>query len=90
MIGANLHFAPKVGERIAMQWGFDGKPTWYAPKHAAMWGMVALALIVRLVIYLAMTYAPDQTHSPEIGLLLASIIIAAVHIGILAMAARKP
>jgi hypothetical protein len=56
----------------------------------AMWGMVALALIVRLLIYFAKTYTPDRVHSPEIGLLLASIIIAAVDIGILAVAARKP
>ncbi|AMN42683.1 DUF1648 domain-containing protein [Rhodoplanes sp. Z2-YC6860] len=90
MIGANLYFAPKVGGRIAMQWGFDGKPTWYAPKRVAMWGMVALALMVRLLIYFAMTYTPERVHGPEIGLLLASIIIAAVHIGILAVAARKP
>lgn len=89
MIGANLYFAPKVGERVAMQWGLDGNPTWYAPKHAAMWGMVALAIGVRLLIYLTMTFTPRMAHGPEIGLLLASIVIAASHIGILAVAARK-
>jgi hypothetical protein len=50
--------------------------------------MVGLALLVRLVIYLGTAYTPDKVHSPEIGLLLASIILAAVHVGILAMAAR--
>jgi hypothetical protein len=89
MVGANLYFAPKVGEQIAMQWGLDGNPTWYAPKLGAMWGMVALALIVRLLVYLAMAYTPHMVHGPEIGLLLASIIIAAVHVGILAVAARN-
>src|SRR5262249_8555105 len=88
MVGANVYFAPKVGERIAMQWGLDGKPVWYAPKRAAMWGPPALALIVRLLIYLALTYVPDKPHRPEIGLLLSSVILAAAHIGILAVAAR--
>lgn len=91
MVGCNLYFSPRIaGERIAMQWGLDGKPTWTAPKLAGMWGMVALAVIVRLVIYLAMAYTPDKVHAPEIGVLLFSIIIAAAHVFTLAMAARNP
>lgn len=91
MVGCNLYFSPRIAsERIAMQWGFDGKPTWYAPKLAAMWGMVAFAVIIRLVIYLAMTSMPDKVHGPEIGLLLFSIIVAATHVFTLAVAARAP
>jgi hypothetical protein len=38
---------PDQGERIAMQWGFDGKPTWHAPKQIGLWSMVALIPAVR-------------------------------------------
>jgi len=89
MAGCNLYFAPRIAsERIAMQWGLDGKPTWTAPKLIAMWGMVAFAVMIRLVIYLAMTYTPDKVHGPEIGVLFFSIITAAVHVYTLMVAAR--
>jgi hypothetical protein len=90
MVGCNLYFAPRVGERITIQRGFDGNPTRTAPKLTAMWGMVAFALVVRLVIYLAMTYTPDKVHGLEIGVLLFSIVAAAAHISTLTTAARHP
>lgn len=34
--------------RIPMQWGFDGKPTWFAPRMAGLWFVVALAAAVLL------------------------------------------
>ena len=55
-----------------MQWALDGKPTWYASKAMALWGIVAFALAVRLLIWAAMTYVPDKVNGPEIGLLLFS------------------
>jgi hypothetical protein len=89
MTGANLIFAPRIGERVAMQWSLRGEPTWTAPKLAALWGPVALAVLIRLAIFLAMTYAPDKVNGPEIGVLLFSTIVAAVHFGTLYAAARK-
>lgn len=89
IVGCNLYYGPRITrERMAMQWGFDGKPTWTAPKNVAMWGMVAFALAVRLLIWAAMTYTPDRVHGPETGLLLFSIIFAAAHLWILHAAAR--
>ena len=90
MTGSNLYFAPRIGERVAMQWSFRGEPTWTAPKLAALWGPVALAALIWLVIFLVMTYTPDKVHGPEIGVLLFSMIIAAVHFGTLYAAARTP
>lgn len=29
--------------RIPMQWGFNGKPTWFAPRAAGLWLPVAIA-----------------------------------------------
>ncbi|TYO62911.1 hypothetical protein FXV83_30205 [Bradyrhizobium hipponense] len=89
MTGASLLLGPRIrAGRIAMQWGFDGNPTWYAPKRLGLWGLVILALAVRLLIWTAMTYTPDKVHSAEVGLLLFSLIIAASHIFVLLRAAR--
>ena len=75
-------------ERIAMQWDFDGNPTWFAPKLLGLWALVALALAVRLLIWAAMTYMPATVHNAEIGLLLFSLIVAAAHLFILSRATR--
>ncbi|MDQ8729445.1 DUF1648 domain-containing protein [Bradyrhizobium sp. LHD-71] len=85
----SLHYAPRIrSERIAMQWGLDGKPTWYAPKSIGLWGTVVLMLAVRLAIWAATIYVPERVDSPEIGLPLFAIIIAAAHFWILRSAAR--
>jgi uncharacterized protein DUF1648 len=87
--GCNLYFGPRIrSDRIAMQWGFDGEPTWYAPKAIGLWGMVAFALAVRLLIWAASTYVPEKVHGAETGLLLFSVVVAAVHVLTLRAAAR--
>jgi hypothetical protein len=44
IVAANLYYGPRIkGDRVARQWGWDGKPTWYAPKATALWGMVAFS-----------------------------------------------
>ena len=87
--GANLYYGPRIkSDRVAMQWALGGKPTWYAPKSVALWGNVAFALAVRLLIWAAMTYVPDKVNGAEIGLLLFSVMVAAVHFLMLRAAAR--
>jgi hypothetical protein len=89
LVAANFYYGPRIrSARVPMQWGFDGKPTWHAPKTLALWGIVALALAVRLIIWAAMTYAPNLVHSPEIGLLLFSIIVMVTHFWMLRLAMR--
>ena len=89
LVGINLYYGPRIKTpRMAMQWGLDGKPTWYAPKAIGLWGMVVLALGVRLLIWAAMTYTPDKVHGPEIGLLLFSVVVTAVHLWVLRAAVR--
>jgi hypothetical protein len=86
---ANLVYAPRIAsDRVAMQWGLDGRPTWSAPRSIALWGTVAFMLAVRLLIWAAMTYVPDKVNGPEIGLLLFSIIVVAAHLWMLRSAAR--
>jgi hypothetical protein len=78
LAACNLYFAPRIRTaRIAMQWGLDGQPTWYAPKTVGLWSLVALALAVRLLIWALSSYAPATVHGAEGGLLLFSLIIAA-------------
>src|SRR5215204_5751327 len=81
MAGCNLYLGPRIkSDRMAMQWGFDGKPTWYAPKAIGLWSPLAIALGVRLLIWAASTYVPEWVHGAEFGLLMLSIIIAAAHV----------
>ena len=88
-VGANLYYGPRIkSERMAMQWALDGKPTWYASKAMALWGIVTFALAVRLPNWTATTYIPDKVNGAEIGLLLFSIIVVAVHLLILRAAVR--
>jgi hypothetical protein len=89
MAGCSLFFAARIkSDRIAMQWGFDGKPSWSAPKAVGLWGMVVLALLIRLLIWTAMTWFPQLVHGEEFGLLTASIIFAASHLFVLVAAYR--
>jgi hypothetical protein len=89
VVAANLYHAPRIpGDRVAMQWGFDGKPTWSAPKTLALWGMVAFMLVVRLFIWAAMTYVPNKVNGPELALALFSLIVAASHLFVLRSAAK--
>jgi hypothetical protein len=90
VVGCNLYFGPRIKrERIAMQWGLDGKPTWYAPKQVALWGMVLFMLAVRLFIWLASTYAPQTVHGVEPGIVGFSVITAAVQLFVLKMAEKQ-
>jgi hypothetical protein len=85
MAGCSLCFRARIkSDRVAMQWGFDGKPT--APKAIGLWGTVVLVLFTRLLIWVAMTYFPQSVHGAEFGLLMASIVFAVAHLIMLAAA----
>jgi hypothetical protein len=87
--GCNLYFGPRIrSDRMAMQWGFNGEPTWYALKAVGLWGMVVFALAVRLLLWAVSTYVPEKVHGAEIGLLLFSVVVAVVHMLTLRAAAR--
>src|SRR3954447_23813489 len=91
VVAFNLYFGPRIQrERVAMQWGCDGEPRWYAPKWLAMWGMLVFMAAVRLFIWLASTYAPEREHGAEPGIVIFSVIAAGSHLFVLmkARAAR--
>lgn len=84
VVACNLYFGPRIErDRIAMQWGSDGEPTWYAPKWVAMWGMVLFMVAVRLFIWLVSTYAPQNVHGVELGIVASSVVAAASHLFVL-------
>jgi hypothetical protein len=90
MVGCSLYFGPRIkSNRMAMQWGLDGKPNWYAPKPLGVWGLVVFAFAVRLLIWAAITFVPEKVHGAEAGLAGASVIIAGAHLFTLLMAARS-
>jgi hypothetical protein len=89
MAGCNLYFGPRIkSRRIAMQWGTDGEPTWYARKALGLWGMVAFALAVRLLIWAASTYTPEMVHGVDVGLLSLAVAVALAHVITLIAALR--
>lgn len=89
VVGCNLYFGPRIKrERVAMQWGSDGKPTWYAPRWVAIWWMVPFMIAIRLTIWLASTYAPQTVHGAELGIVGFSVIATAAHLFVLKMAEK--
>jgi hypothetical protein len=66
VIGCNFYFEPRIKhQRVAMQWGTDGKPTWYGPQWVAIWWMLPFMIAVRFFIWLASTYDPEQFMEPN-------------------------
>lgn len=51
--------------------------------------MVVFMLTVRLIIWTATTFAPEKVHGANLGLMLASVIIAASHIFIVLKAIKR-
>jgi len=89
VISCNFYFGPRIRrDRIAMQWGLDGKPTWYAAKGLALWGTVAFMLAIRFFIWLTSTYDPQRVHGVELGIVGFSVTVAAAHVFILTSAAK--
>jgi hypothetical protein len=84
VVACNFYFGPRIDrERIAMQWGGDGEPTWHAPKWLAMWGMVFFMIAIRLFIWIVSTYAPQSVHGAELGIVIFSVVVAASHLFVL-------
>jgi hypothetical protein len=84
VVSCNLYFGPRIsGKRIAMQWGLDGKPTWYASKRLALWGTIPFMLAVRLFIWLASIYTPQMVHGAELGIAGFAVIVAGSQLFIL-------
>jgi hypothetical protein len=81
LAGCNLYFGPRIRSgHMAMQWGLDGEPTWYAPKVVGLWGMVGVRPCGAIADLGCLNLRPGEGSRREIGLLLFSVIVAAVHV----------
>jgi hypothetical protein len=90
VVGSNLYLGPRIAsDRVAMQWGPNGEPTWYAPKWLATWGMIAFMAAVRLFIWLTSKYWPQHVHGAELGLVIFSLVAAGSHLFILTKARAR-
>jgi hypothetical protein len=84
VVTLNFYFGRRIEQdRIAMQWGRNGEPTWSAPKWFAMWGMVVFMGSVRLFIWLVSTYAPQSVHGVELGIVIFSVATLGSHLFVL-------
>jgi hypothetical protein len=89
MTGCTLYFAPRIkAASVPMQWGFDRRPTWYAPRLVGLWGAIGLVVAVRLLVVALERYNPDKVHNAAYGIILLSIISAVVHAGFLTAVTR--
>jgi hypothetical protein len=89
MVAVSIIFAGRTkAPRLPMQWGFTGEPTWYAPRLIALWFSVGLAILVRLLLVVLESFAPEKLHGASLGLILFSVIIAVVHLGHMVAAER--
>jgi hypothetical protein len=71
-----------------MQWGTNGKPTWYTLQWVAISWPKPFMIAVRSLIWLASTYDPKDVLGAELGVVLLSVISAASHIFVLRMAEK--
>lgn len=85
----SVAFARRVepGVKLPMQWGFDRRPTWYAPRAVALGFTPVLAALIMtpLAVGFAWTDAADAAAPIGIlGLIGAAFVVAHVlHLGLL-------
>lgn len=81
MVACSLWFGARIGTAaVPMQRGFDGNPTWFAPKLVGLWFLVGLALVVRLIFHFRVD--PDGIRTAT-SLIVFSVLVAVIHAGYL-------
>lgn len=79
---ASVHFGGRVATaRVPMQWGIDGKPTWYAPRTIGLWSMLGFTLVIGGGLIAMMRFAEsEKVTSLSYGLIVLSVTMAATQI----------
>ena len=82
VVGAMTFAASYFGKRIAaqripMQWGFNGQPTWYAPKSVALWAPICLTILgVPLFLFgIEFGFPPPRAERSAIGLIIFAVVM---------------
>jgi hypothetical protein len=89
MAGISAHYSARIKtERMPMQWGTDGIPTWYASRLVGMWFALVFVLACRLLIAGLQHYWPDRVQGADIAVPFLAIVGLATHFIHLRAAAR--
>lgn len=76
-----LSYGSGIGtETIPMQWGIDGRPTWYADTTIGLWMPVAILAVVAPLLFRQIKQASPQTGARTwIGMIATSGFLLAVY-----------
>jgi hypothetical protein len=70
--GCAIYYGREItAPRIPMQWGTNGRPTWFAPRIVGLWFSFAFTAIVSAVLLVLAYYEPQQLT----GLIVAMAIV---------------
>lgn len=59
--GCAIHYGREItASRIPMQWGANGKPTWFAPRLVGLWFSFGFTAIVSASLLVLAHYQPRQ------------------------------
>ena len=77
----NLYCAASIQtDRVPMQWGINGRPTWYADKTIGLWIPVAIIVVIAPQIFLKIKQVEAQAGTWYwIGMIAMFCFIAAVY-----------
>jgi Protein of unknown function (DUF1648) len=76
MLAAVTYFGKRItAQKIPMQWGFNGQPTWYAPKLVGLWTPICLTTIGGPLFLVAID-SPSRAEHAAFGLIVFSLIMA--------------
>jgi hypothetical protein len=75
--------------RLPMQWGFDGKPTWYASRHLALaFGPTVISGVTILILALSIS-TPTSPRSPTYAEYLSVWLLQAI-VGVVCLGCDLP
>jgi hypothetical protein len=82
VVGAMAFAAYHVGKRIAapkvpMQWGFNGQPTWYAPKVVALWAPIFVTMfgVPLFLVSIDSGFPPPRADRSAVGLIIFAVVM---------------
>jgi hypothetical protein len=86
---ATVRYGTRIDSiRIPMQWGFDGNPTWFAPRLIGLWFPLIIGVLVGGVMLFAGLSGEPQGNRIWYGLIAFSLIVAIATVWHLAAVAR--
>ncbi|WP_426612009.1 hypothetical protein [Bradyrhizobium sp. McL0616] len=70
--GCAIYYGRKItAPRVPMQWGTNGRPTWFAPRLVGLWFSFGFTAIVSVVLLVLAHYEPQKLT----GLIVAIAIV---------------